>query len=75
MRENVTYGIGGYDPGKPRNNVASKTVDNEDGTGTKFDYSVVPPAEVPLQGLELHEPCIRDRIAMLEAEIATLKGQ
>jgi hypothetical protein len=56
MKEDVTYGIGGYNPVLPNSNIVKRLVDNGDGTGVLTDYSVTPPAVTPLSDLPIPEP-------------------
>jgi hypothetical protein len=52
----MTYGLGGYDPNLPHNNVVEQVVDNGDGTGTHTDYTTDPPTVTQLTGLPIPDP-------------------
>jgi hypothetical protein len=56
MRENLSYGIGGFDPQMPHDNLIERLVDNEDGTGVHTDYRTDPPTVTNLTGLPIPEP-------------------
>lgn len=58
MANEVTYGLGGYDPEHPNGNMIEQTADNGDGTGVRTTYDAdgnVTSVE-QLTGLPIPEP-------------------
>lgn len=74
MRTVITYGVGGYNPDLPNDNIVEQTVDHGDGTGTRTVY--LSDGEVDtveqLTGLPIPvapEPTAEERLATLIAAL------
>ncbi len=74
MTNSTTYGVGGYDPAHPNDNIVEQTIDNGDGTGTRTFYNADGTVESveQLSGLPIPEPPPPDPIAEMQATIDAL---
>jgi hypothetical protein len=73
----TTYGLGGWRPNQPGENILEVVTDNDDGTGERTTYAVdgsviaTEVVEVPYKP-EWVQATNEDRIAELEATVAEL---
>lgn len=65
MTTNTTYGLGGYDPNLPHDNVVETLVDHGDGTGTHTDFTTDPPTVTEVAGLPIPEPDLGSVLSVL----------
>lgn len=71
MRVNEKYFLGGYNPEHPNENVQYRLIDNEDGTGTWFEYNTSGEVitETPMT-LPLPDP-VTPPTVLVDAEVVT----
>jgi len=78
MKENVTYGIGGFNPEHPNGNVIERSTDDGDGTGlrTTYDEGGEETGTVELTGLPIDDPdsetAILEAVSAARSEVASL---
>lgn len=53
MTTSITYGIGGYNPDLPNDNIVEQLVDNGDGTGVLTDFTTSPATVTNLSNLPI----------------------